>query len=164
MYISRRDFDRVLKATFQAQWDTILKSLSFFRYFDDFDEASKKECCTVSKILEYKIGDLIYEDERVSGRFVYFILEGQCRVIEHLPIVSREVLGKKKYGVFDGSAVEKRLRYNVRRNKGKTIDKTIDKTIGKTIDCKTNNYSKNNRQNRAEVSPNTEIIYLQVST
>lgn len=82
--------------------------MSYFTYFDDFDERSKRECCIVSKIVNYNIGDVIYRNEKESGRFTYFIIDGECRVIEHIPVIKENVYGKQVYSIFDKNKYKKK--------------------------------------------------------
>lgn len=53
------DFEKVLKASMQKQWDDISSALKQFPYFDDWNEVATRECCMLSDTMSYNTHDII---------------------------------------------------------------------------------------------------------
>lgn len=82
--VYRSDFDYILKETIQTEWDKTLNALRMFSYFDDWEQVLLRECCVMSKLVEYEPDEIIYGQFKASKEDVYFVVEGQCRLIEHM--------------------------------------------------------------------------------
>ncbi|KAF5284733.1 hypothetical protein FQR65_LT13435 [Abscondita terminalis] len=99
--LKKEDFDVVLKATVQEEWDNIKEALNMFTYFQNWDEISKRECCILSKIQEYKIDETILGDGVGLTDYVYFVINGSCRIIHHLMVTPYYRGGKKFYKLYE---------------------------------------------------------------
>lgn len=86
--LKKEDFNIVLKATLAKEWNEILDAIVRFEYFENWTEVDRRECCIYSKIKNFKRDALVYDAEYVDP-YVYFILNGQCKVIEELPIIQK---------------------------------------------------------------------------
>lgn len=86
--LQKDDFNIILKSSLQAQWDEILLAIKRFEYFVDWNEVDKRECCIYAKTKFYSKNDLVYDATFVEP-YSYFILKGQCKIIEELPIITQ---------------------------------------------------------------------------
>lgn len=105
----KEDFDIVLKASVKEQWDEIQRAMSHFTYFDGWDEVAVRECCIYSKIKPYIRDQTVLGDGVGVPSSSYFVLKGQCKVIEHLLVQVRyNCKGKKIYSIYypDTKSVE----------------------------------------------------------
>lgn len=102
MYLKSVDFGRVLKSTVKKEWADILEAMSRFRYFDEFDDVSKRECCILSKMKHFEKDATILGDNKGMVHYVHFILKGQAAVIEHL-MLARSIsdYGVIKYEMYE---------------------------------------------------------------
>lgn len=100
--LKKADFDIVLKASVKEQWDEIQRAMSRFTYFDGWDEVAVRECCIYSKIKPFIRDQTILGDGVGVPSSTYFVLKGQCRVIEHLLVtVSYNEFGRKQYEIYN---------------------------------------------------------------
>lgn len=104
--LKKADFDIVLKASVKQQWDEIQRAMSRFAYFDGWDEVAVRECCIYSKIKPYIRDQTIVGDGVGIQSSAYFVLKGECRVIEHLLVtVKYDNSGKKRYQVYQPETI-----------------------------------------------------------
>lgn len=59
LILKKDDFDRVLKASMQKQWDDISSALKQFPYFEDWNEVATRECCMLSDTITYYTHEII---------------------------------------------------------------------------------------------------------
>lgn len=59
LILKKDDFERVLKASMQKQWDDISSALKQFPYFEDWNEVATRECCMLSDTMSYNTHDII---------------------------------------------------------------------------------------------------------
>ncbi|PNF14066.1 hypothetical protein B7P43_G03562 [Cryptotermes secundus] len=89
-------YDLVLQKTQQEQLDKCKEALRMFPYFGTWSDATVMECCALSKIERYELDQTILGDGKGKQNFVYFILKGQCQMIQHLELAVREI-NRHKY-------------------------------------------------------------------
>lgn len=53
--------------------------------------------------------------------YVYFILSGECRLIEHMLVEKKKYGNKVKYKLYDSQQMEKNPRQQISRNKNLQI-------------------------------------------
>ncbi|KAI4471223.1 hypothetical protein MML48_1g07606 [Holotrichia oblita] len=100
--LKKADFDIVLKASVKKQWQEIQTAMSKFEYFNGWDEVAVRECCIYSKIKPYIRDQAIVGDGQGVASSVYFILKGQCKIIEHLLVTSScDNNGRKRYAMYE---------------------------------------------------------------
>lgn len=88
----------------KEQWDEIQRAMLRFRYFDKWDAVSVRECCIYSKIKPYVRDQTILGDGVGISSSIYFVLKGQCKLIEHLLLsVSYDRCGRKQYKLYDSA-------------------------------------------------------------
>lgn len=91
----------------KEQWDEIQKAMSRFSYFQGWDEVAVRECCIYSKIKPFVRDQTILGDGAGIPSSTYFILKGQCKLIEHVLVrTSRDSTGKKKYHRYHHPVIE----------------------------------------------------------
>ncbi|CAH0628815.1 unnamed protein product [Chrysodeixis includens] len=99
--LMQEDFKNVLQASVQKQWDEVRRAMSAFTYFDALDEVARREGCIVAKMKAYSVNETILGDGMGIPNFVYFILSGQCQMIETLQIAVTHRLGHTSYVLYD---------------------------------------------------------------
>lgn len=101
--LRKDDFDEILKASVMAEWDEIRSCMGLFTgYFQSWDQMTIRECCILSKVKHYKIDDVILSDDIGDKKYVYFLIDGQCHLIEHMTLQMREMpSGAKTYRLMD---------------------------------------------------------------
>ncbi|KAK5643956.1 hypothetical protein RI129_007801 [Pyrocoelia pectoralis] len=82
--LRKDDFNIVLKATVQKQWLRVQQALDMFTYFQSWNDMTKRDCCILAKMLSFKPDETILGDGVGLNDFVYFVIKGQCRIIQHL--------------------------------------------------------------------------------
>ncbi|XP_069697672.1 cAMP-dependent protein kinase type I-beta regulatory subunit-like [Periplaneta americana] len=87
LYLKREDFAAVLKATLIKEWDYNKQAMGMFPYFDRWDEISVRECCMLSRINTFEPSEIVYGFGKGSNLFAYFILSGDCQVIQQMKVV-----------------------------------------------------------------------------
>lgn len=107
--LHKHDFNVVLKSSLQAVWDQILSAMARFTYFDGWDDVSMRECCIYSKMKTYRMGNIVYGGGDHDDNFVHFLMKGQCRCIEELPIIEVFYGGVKSYRLFDREEYKKQV-------------------------------------------------------
>lgn len=98
--LKKDDFDVVLKSTVQKQWNEVHEAMRLFTYFDEWDDIAIRECCILSKMKSYVPDQVVLGDNQGLHDYVYFILKGQCRIIEHLVIQTYIKNGNKYYKMY----------------------------------------------------------------
>ncbi|XP_023952826.2 uncharacterized protein LOC112056606 [Bicyclus anynana] len=99
--LMKDDFKHILHATIQRQWDEVRRAMSAFTYFDALDEVACREGCIVAKMKSYEVNETILGDGVGIHNFVYFILSGQCQMIESIQVFVTTRLGKNYYTLYD---------------------------------------------------------------
>lgn len=102
--LKKNDFDIILKSTVKKQWEEVQHAMSSFSYFEDWDEIAIRECCILSKMKAYATDQTILGDGVGLRDYVYFILKGKCRVIEHLMVTKEVKNGKTFYRLYSPAA------------------------------------------------------------
>lgn len=110
LMLKRYDFDSILKKTVQAEWDAVKAAMSKFEYFDGWDEVAIRECCILSTMVTFVKDDIIFDEHRMRTPFVYFILSGECCLIEDLFILREfDYKGDEIYKLFHAPFVYKKM-------------------------------------------------------
>ncbi|KAJ8727038.1 hypothetical protein PYW08_015435 [Mythimna loreyi] len=99
--LMKEDFKNVLQASVQKQWDEVRRAMSAFTYFDALDEVARREGCIVAKMKSYQANDTILGDGCGIANYVYFILSGQCQMIETLQVIVKRHCGHITYSLYD---------------------------------------------------------------
>ncbi|KAB0799839.1 hypothetical protein PPYR_07719 [Photinus pyralis] len=94
------DFNIVLKATVQQQWFEVQRALDMFTYFENWNDMTRRECCILAKMLAFKPDETIRGDGVGNKDYVYFVLKGQCRIIQHLYTTHYTKNGKVHYKIY----------------------------------------------------------------
>lgn len=85
-----------------------MMSMNRFNYFDLWDNVTKREFCVIARVITYHENEVICGGKK-GVDFVYFILSGQCQIIERIPIITKVVAGKIKYKVFNREEYIRRM-------------------------------------------------------
>ncbi|XP_063986613.1 uncharacterized protein LOC135167391 [Diachasmimorpha longicaudata] len=121
LYITKSDFDKVLKKTLLKNWNVLQDALVTFNYFKSWDEFTVRECCILSKIKDFKVNEILLGDGKGMVNYVYFLLAGKCRLIEHMVIFEQEMCGHLKYELYNP---EKFQRYSTSTRTSRKSDRT----------------------------------------
>ncbi|KAF7991688.1 hypothetical protein HCN44_010489 [Aphidius gifuensis] len=101
LFITKHDFDQLLRENLLKNWNVLQEALVTFNYFNEWDEATIRECCILSKIKNFTPNEVILGDGRGLTNHVYFLLDGKCQVVEHLLVYQEKHHGYIKYKLFD---------------------------------------------------------------
>lgn len=96
----KEDFNIVLKATVQEQWMEVQHALDKFTYFQNWNDMTRRECCILAKMLAFEQDETIHGDGLGNKDYVYFVLKGQCRIIQHLYTTRYTKNGKVHYKIY----------------------------------------------------------------
>lgn len=99
--VKKRDFNDILQETIKQQWEAVENAMNNFEYFRDWDDIAIRECCILAKLKAYATDQTILGDGVGLNSYVYFILKGRCRVIEHLFVSVYLKNGKRIYELYD---------------------------------------------------------------
>ncbi|XP_044749826.1 uncharacterized protein LOC123310424 [Coccinella septempunctata] len=97
LVLRKEDFDAVLRSSVMAEWDEIRRCMSMFTYFNAWDEITLRDCCILSKVKYYGVEDIVLGEDIGDKRYVYFIIEGQCHLVEYLDLEVSEIGCRKSY-------------------------------------------------------------------
>ncbi|XP_011698331.1 PREDICTED: uncharacterized protein LOC105456180 isoform X2 [Wasmannia auropunctata] len=137
LLISQNDFDNVLRGSLTKKWDVLRDALVHFNYFKLWDEETVRECCILSKLKDFKPNEVLLGDGRGMVNYVYFILNGKCRLIEHMLVRERPYDGMQ-YQLYDSET------YGPQKQPGRASRKIVksdmlesnqlDKSISKSVE------------------------------
>ncbi|XP_011301105.1 uncharacterized protein [Fopius arisanus] len=99
-YITKSDFDKLLKKTLLKNWNVLQDALVTFNYFKTWDEVTVRECCILSKIKEFGPNEILLGDGKGMVNYVYFLLSGKCRLIEHMIIFEQKFCNHVNYELY----------------------------------------------------------------
>nr|CAD7406460.1 unnamed protein product [Timema cristinae] len=98
--LMKEDFANVLQASLQHHWDDCKRAMQQFPYFNGWDEVAVRECCILSKLKSYGPDQMMLGDGVGQPNYVYFVLQGTCRVVQNVRFAVRLVAGQRKYRLF----------------------------------------------------------------
>ncbi|XP_034952006.1 uncharacterized protein [Chelonus insularis] len=99
--LHKSDFDRLLKVLLLENWNVLQDALVTFDYFKSWDKTTIRECCVLSKVKDFKPDEIILGDGKGMVNYVYFLLSGTCRLIEHMLISEEKSGGQIQYKLYD---------------------------------------------------------------
>ncbi|KAG4079286.1 hypothetical protein HA402_007978 [Bradysia odoriphaga] len=101
LYIYEEDLTDELRKSLNIQCEQIRTSLNRFDYyFGHFTDQQILECCTFSKIREYGVDAIVYDDDEEKQTTSFFLLSGQCYMLQYLKIKSKTTADNKKHFVL----------------------------------------------------------------
>ncbi|XP_051172498.1 uncharacterized protein LOC127288852 [Leptopilina boulardi] len=101
LYISREYFNQILKHSLMEEWDILQDALINFNYFKGWDENTMRECCILSKVKNYKPNEIIIGDGKGMVNYVYFVLVGECKLIEHMIVEEKKFNREIQYNLYN---------------------------------------------------------------
>ncbi|KAK0098159.1 hypothetical protein PV326_010736 [Microctonus aethiopoides] len=149
--INKFHFDRLLKFNLLENWNILQDALVTFNYFDTWDETTVRECCIISKIKDYQPNEIILGDGKGMVNYVYFLLSGNCRLIEHMLILEEKRCGEMKYKLYNPNAYETTRQCS--RRSSHTIDD--DSKVDEIIDSQLENNSATQDYNKLLLNEDT---------
>ncbi|XP_024945999.1 cyclic nucleotide-binding domain-containing protein 2-like [Cephus cinctus] len=100
LYITLEDFDKILRPTLLEEWDELRDALINFNYFKGWNENTIRECCILSRIKHFEPNEVLLGDGKGMVNSVYFVLEGECRLIEHMLVHEQIKRREHKYRLY----------------------------------------------------------------
>lgn len=91
----------MLKDTVMEEWDKVIAAMKCFRYFDIWDDVAQRECCIRSKIKKYEADETVLGDGSGYQNYTYFLLKGQCILVEHIFLKAEIKNGRKCYELLE---------------------------------------------------------------
>ncbi|XP_014227685.2 uncharacterized protein LOC106652987 [Trichogramma pretiosum] len=117
LLITRSLFREYLRDILMNQWDQLHDVLLNFNYFKGWSEKTMRECWIVSKVVNYDTNDILLGDGKGMVHYVYFVISGECRLIEHMLVEKYYLRNKVKYKLFDSSTMERNPRRRASRSR-----------------------------------------------
>ncbi|XP_015433092.1 PREDICTED: uncharacterized protein LOC107189133 [Dufourea novaeangliae] len=107
LLIPREYFDKILRRHLSKEWDVLQDALVHFNYFRTWDKVTVRECCILSRMKDFRPGEILLGDGKGMVNYVHFLLEGECRLIEHM-IVREQCMpdGRVHYELYDPTSTE----------------------------------------------------------
>ncbi|XP_076749689.1 uncharacterized protein LOC143422711 isoform X2 [Xylocopa sonorina] len=99
--IPRLEFDDILRSTLTKEWDMLQDALVHFNYFKSWDTETIRECCILSRLKDYQPDEVLLGDGKGMVNYVHFLLEGECRLIEHMIVREKHSVFGTCYELFD---------------------------------------------------------------
>ncbi|KAF5286421.1 hypothetical protein FQR65_LT12602 [Abscondita terminalis] len=78
----------------------IKDAISRFNYFDKWDEIAITQCRNIAKIRKYSKDRIILGDSFGFSNYVYFVLTGECRLIEELSVKEEKSKNGNRYKLY----------------------------------------------------------------
>ncbi|XP_058788737.1 cGMP-dependent protein kinase-like [Phymastichus coffea] len=100
LIIQKRAFNAHVRSVLLEEWAVLKDALVNFNYFKGWTDDTMLECCILSKIVTFKPNEIVLGDGKGMIHYVYFLLSGECRLIEHMLIEKRRVGKTVKYKMF----------------------------------------------------------------
>ncbi|KAK0183117.1 hypothetical protein PV327_001187 [Microctonus hyperodae] len=153
--INKSHFDRLLKFNLLENWNILQDALVTFNYFNTWDKTTVRDCCIISKIKDYQPNEIILGDGKGMVNYVYFLLSGNCRLIEHMLILEEKRGHEMKYKLYNPNEYET-IKQRSRRPSRKIDDDNNDDTeADEIIDSQLENNSASQDYNKLLLNQNT---------
>ncbi|XP_031783439.1 cyclic nucleotide-binding domain-containing protein 2 [Nasonia vitripennis] len=117
LLITRKMFNIYLRHFLLEEWDILRDALVNFNYFKGWTEETMRECCILSKIVNYKPNEVLLGDGKGMIHYVYFLLNGECRLVEHMLVEKKRVGKHVKYKLYDSQQKDRNPRQRIGRSK-----------------------------------------------
>ncbi|XP_018307245.1 uncharacterized protein [Mycetomoellerius zeteki] len=136
LLITRDDFDNILRSSLTKKWDVLRDALVHFNYFKLWDEETVRECCILSKLKDFKPNEILLGDGKGMVNYVHFILNGKCRLIEHMLVHERPSYHGMQYELYDSETFGPQLRRVSKKmeESDKLESNQFDKSIPKSVE------------------------------
>ncbi|XP_046814974.1 uncharacterized protein LOC124422499 isoform X1 [Vespa crabro] len=131
--INLDDFNEILKDNLMNEWNVLQDALINFNYFKSWDEETIRECCILSKLKHFQANEVLLGDGKGMVNYVHFLLEGECRLIEHILVKKKPTTQEMRYELYDSKTISE-LKQNERsidtgettKQKKSKIDNKVD--------------------------------------
>ncbi|KAF7405078.1 hypothetical protein HZH66_003984 [Vespula vulgaris] len=130
--ISLEDFNEILRDNLMNEWNVLQDALVNFNYFKLWDEETIRECCILSKLKHFQANEVLLGDGKGMVNYVHFLLEGECRMIEHILVREKHTTQEMKYELYDSKTVSKlnKNKKNIDTNEIKQKESKVDNDVG----------------------------------
>ncbi|XP_043665208.1 uncharacterized protein LOC122627780 [Vespula pensylvanica] len=130
--ISLEDFNEILRDNLMNEWNLLQDALVNFNYFKLWDEETIRECCILSKLKHFQANEVLLGDGKGMVNYVHFLLEGECRMIEHILVREKPTIQEMKYELYDSKTVSKlnKNKKNIDTNEIKQKESKVDNDVG----------------------------------
>ncbi|XP_031828785.1 uncharacterized protein LOC116425343 [Nomia melanderi] len=95
-------FNAILRRHLSHEWDILQDALVHFNYFKTWDKDTIRECCILSRVKEFSADEVLLGDGKGMVNYVHFLLEGECRLIEHMIVYEQSMSdGRVQHKLYD---------------------------------------------------------------
>ncbi|KAI4497774.1 hypothetical protein M0802_007100 [Mischocyttarus mexicanus] len=156
LLINLDDFNEKLKDYLMDQWNILQDALVHFNYFKTWNEETVRECCILSKLKYFQANEVLLGDGKGMVNYVHFLLEGECRLIEHILVKEKPTSHGMQYELINSEIVSSTSEL---KSNEKNIDNgNIIKQNGSKIDD-----NANDKWNKLKTNINdTTVDYTQI--
>ncbi|XP_032668375.1 uncharacterized protein LOC116842787 [Odontomachus brunneus] len=99
--VPQYEFDSILRYVLLKKWHVLRDALVHFNYFKWWSDETARECCILSKLKDFKAGEILLGDGMGMVNYVHFILSGECRLIEHMLVRESSTCRGTRYELYD---------------------------------------------------------------
>uniref|UniRef100_A0A1A9UX31 Cyclic nucleotide-binding domain-containing protein n=1 Tax=Glossina austeni TaxID=7395 RepID=A0A1A9UX31_GLOAU len=95
------DFDEILRDEMTKQWNQRKAILSALDYFKFFSKEQLISACKVSSLKEFNPLETIYYEDKGQADYTYFVVSGECMILQCLKIRVSERKGSKFFELVE---------------------------------------------------------------
>ncbi|KAL2716304.1 cGMP-dependent protein kinase-like isoform X2 [Vespula squamosa] len=106
------------------EWNILQDALINFNYFESWDEETIRECCILSTLKHFQANEVLLGDGKGMINYVHFLLEGECRLIEHILVREKPTTQEMRYELYDSETISE-LKQN-KKNETKQKESEVD--------------------------------------
>ncbi|XP_076660967.1 uncharacterized protein LOC143364561 [Halictus rubicundus] len=122
--IPQKCFNMVLRPYLSSEWDILQDALVHFNYFKTWDRDTVRECCILSRMKDFRPDEVLLGDGKGMVNYVHFVLEGECRLIEHMTVHEEYISsGNVRYELYHPRVSEMTGKFDTSKRK---IDEQLD--------------------------------------
>ncbi|XP_076277246.1 uncharacterized protein LOC143207530 isoform X2 [Lasioglossum baleicum] len=105
--IPQKCFNKILRPYLSKEWDILQDALIHFNYFKTWSKDTVRECCILSRMKNFHPDEVLLGDGKGMVNYVHFVLEGECRLIEHMIVHEHYISsGNVRYELYRPSLTE----------------------------------------------------------
>ncbi|KAK2588222.1 hypothetical protein KPH14_004257 [Odynerus spinipes] len=105
LVITLDDFNEILRDKLTKEWNVLQDAVVHFNYFKTWDDETIRECCILSRLKHFNANEVLLGDGKGLVNYVHFILEGECRLIEHMLVKEEPSHHGMRYKLIDSETI-----------------------------------------------------------
>ncbi|XP_053989307.1 uncharacterized protein LOC128881906 isoform X2 [Hylaeus volcanicus] len=135
LFVPRDKFDETLRCYLMEEWDVLQDALVHFNYFKSWDAEAIRECCILSRMKDFQPDEVLLGDCKGMVNYVHFVLDGECRLIEHIVVREQFSADKVHYELYDPKDYLAKKKTKKASEKTKMAEEKLKKSDSKYDDA-----------------------------